>query len=67
MKEYDDNPALTVEEIDGYKMVQGMAAEIQTMMKDKIDATKRIVELAENMAMDWPYQKDLGEVLEDGR
>ena len=67
MKEYDDNPALTVEEIDGNKMVQSMAAEIQTMMKDKIDATKRIVELAENMAMDWPYQKDLGEVLEDGR
>ena len=58
---------MTVEEIDGYKMVQGMATEIETMMKDKIDAIKRIVELAENMAMDWPYQKDLGEVLEDGR
>ena len=67
MKEYDDNPALTVEEIDGNKMVQSMAAEIQTMMKDKIDAIRGIMELAENIAPDWSYKKDLGEVLEDGR
>ena len=58
---------MRVEEIDGYKMVQSMAAEIQIMMQHKIDAIKRIMELAENMAQDWPYKKDLGEDLKGGR
>ena len=48
-------------------MVKKMAAEVQVMMQHKIDAIKRIMELAENIALDHKYDKDRGERLKEGR
>jgi len=52
-----------IEEIDGFEMVKRMAANVETMMQHKIDAIKRIMELAENLALDHDYEKDLGKRL----
>ena len=38
-------------------MVKQMAAKIEIMMQHKIDAIKRIMELAENIALDHRYDK----------
>ena len=57
----------SIKKVDGFQMVKQMAAKIEIMMQHKIDAIKRIMELAENMAQDWPYEKDLGEDLKGGR
>ena len=46
-----------VAEVDGFDMVRTMAAEVQIMMQHKIDAIKRIMELAENIALDHKYDK----------
>ena len=46
-----------MEEIDGFNMIKRMAAEVQVMMQHKIDAIKRIMELAENIALDHKYDK----------
>ena len=46
-----------MEEVDGFDMVRRMAAEVQIMMQHKIDAIKRIMELAENIALDHKYDK----------
>ena len=46
-----------VAEVDGFEMVRTMAAEVQIMMQHKIDAIKRIMELAENIALDHKYDK----------
>ena len=46
-----------VKEVDGFEMVRTMAAEVQIMMQHKIDAIKRIMELAENIALDHKYDK----------
>merc|ERR1719233_389251 len=43
-----------------------MAAEVQVMMQHKIDAIKRIMELAENIALDHKYDKERGERLKKG-
>ena len=43
--------------MDGFAMVRSMAAEVQIMMQHKIDAIKRIMELAENIALDHKYDK----------
>ena len=48
---------MKVEDVDGFSMVRGMAAEVQIMMQHKIDAIKRIMELAENIALDHEYIK----------
>ena len=64
---YDGHPELVLEEINGNNMVQRMAAEVQVMMQHKIDAIKRIMELAENIALDHKYDKDRGERLKEGR
>jgi hypothetical protein len=48
---------MQVEEVDGFDMVRRMAAEVQIMMQHKIDAIKRIMELAENIALDHKYDK----------
>jgi hypothetical protein len=56
-----------VEKIDGLTMVRKMAIEVQIMMQHKIDAIKRIMELAENIALDHKYDKDRGERLKEGR
>merc|ERR1711892_1333528 len=66
-KGYDGHGDLRVEEIDGFDMVKRMAAEVQVMMQHKIDAIKRIMELAENIALDHKYDKDRGERLKEGR
>ena len=41
-------------------MIKRMAAEVQVMMQHKIDAIKRIMELAENIALDHQYDKLMG-------
>eukprot|EP00090_Calanus_glacialis_P023864 TRINITY_DN369_c0_g1_i2.p1 TRINITY_DN369_c0_g1~~TRINITY_DN369_c0_g1_i2.p1 ORF type:complete len:1310 (+),score=311.46 TRINITY_DN369_c0_g1_i2:336-4265(+) len=66
-KGYDSHSDLRVDEIDGFDMVKKMAAEVQVMMQHKIDAIKRIMELAENIALDHKYDKDRGERLKEGR
>merc|ERR1711892_1010726 len=66
-KGYDGHGDLKVEEIYGLDMVKRMAAEVQVMMQHKIDAIKRIMELAENIALDHKYDKDRGERLKEGR
>ena len=55
-----------MEEIDGFNMIKRMAAEVQVMMQHKIDAIKRIMELAENIALDHQYDKDMGKRLKQG-
>ena len=55
-----------MEEIDGFNMIKRMAAEVQVMMQHKIDAIKRIMELAENIALDHKYDKDMGKRLKQG-
>ena len=60
---YDDHSEIRVEKIDGLTMVRKMAIEVQIMMQHKIDAIKRIMELAENIALDHKYDKDRGERL----
>ena len=57
---YDDHSEIRVEKIDGLTMVRKMAIEVQIMMQHKIDAIKRIMELAENIALDHKYDKDRG-------
>jgi len=64
---YDDHSEIRVEKIDGLTMVRKMAIEVQIMMQHKIDAIKRIMELAENIALDHKYDKDRGERLKEGR
>merc|ERR1711892_1454315 len=66
-KGYDSHADLRVDEIDGFDMVKKMAAEVQVMMQHKIDAIKRIMELAENIALDHKYDKDRGDRLKEGR
>lgn len=56
-----------MEKIDGLTMVRKMAIEVQIMMQHKIDAIKRIMELAENIALDHKYVKDRGEELKEGK
>ena len=63
---YDENGNIFVEKIDGLTMVRKMAIEVQIMMQHKIDAIKRIMELAENIALDHKYDKDRGERLKEG-
>ena len=53
--------------MDGYDMVRRMAAEVQIMMQHKIDAIKRIMELAENIALGHKYDKEIGARLKEGR
>merc|ERR1719270_1923643 len=65
-KGYDLHPELRVEEIDGFQMIKRMAAEVQVMMQHKIDAIKRIMELAENIALDHQYDKLMGHRLKAG-
>ena len=65
-KGYDGHSELGVEEIDGFQMIKRMAAEVQVMMQHKIDAIKRIMELAENIALDHKYDKDMGHRLKAG-
>ena len=54
---YDDHSEIRVEKIDGMAMVRKMAIKVQTMMQHKIDAVKRIMEMAENLALDHMYDK----------
>jgi len=65
-KGYNEHADLRVDEIDGFDMVKKMAAEVQVMMQHKIDAIKRIMELAENIALDHKYDKERGERLKKG-
>jgi len=65
-KGYDSHADLRVDEIDGFDMVKKMAAEVQVMMQHKIDAIKRIMELAENIALDHKYDNERGERLKKG-
>ena len=67
MQGYNDHSEIRVEKIDGLTMVRKMAIEVQIMMQHKIDAIKRIMELAENIALDHKYDKDRGERLKEGR
>jgi len=64
---YDAHSELEVKEIDGFEMVKQMANEVQIMMQHKIDAIKRIMELAENIALDHKYDPERGERLKQGR
>merc|ERR1719495_2162591 len=64
---YNDHSEIRVEKIDGLTMGRKMAIEVQIMMQHKIDAIKRIMELAENIALDHKYDKDRGERLKEGR
>lgn len=64
-KSYDDGNNLKVERVDGLSMVRDMAYEVQIMMQHKIDAIKRIMELAENIALDHEYENELGKRLKD--
>jgi len=66
-KGYDDSSQIRVEKIDGLTMVRKMAIEVQIMMQHKIDAIKRIMELAENIALDHKYDNERGERLKEGR
>ena len=52
-----DKFIVQVDEVDGFVLVRAMAAEVQIMMQHKIDAIKRIMELAENIALDHKYDK----------
>jgi len=68
-EQYENAPQLEVMEVDGFDMVRTMAAEVQIMMQHKIDAIKRIMELAENIALDHSehsYDKDRGTRLAEG-
>ena len=57
---------LSVEKIDGSKIVKEMAQELNMFMAEKNEALKRIREIAENVALDHKYDMDLGErLLED--
>ena len=64
---YNDHSEIRVEKIDGLTMVRKMAIEVQIMMQHKIDAIKRIMELAENIALDHKYDNERGERLKEGR
>ena len=64
---YDDHSEIRVEKIDGLAMVRQMAMEVQMMMQRKINAVKRIMEQAENIALEHKYDKDRGERLKKGR
>ncbi|XP_023323136.1 voltage-dependent calcium channel subunit alpha-2/delta-3 isoform X8 [Eurytemora carolleeae] len=66
-QQYETNPNLNVDEVDGFVLVRAMAAEVQIMMQHKIDAIKRIMELAENIALDHKYDKERGARLAEGR
>jgi len=65
-KGYDGHAELGVEEIDGFHMIKRMAAEVQVMMQHKIDAIKRIMEIAENIALAHKYDKNMGHRLKAG-
>ena len=67
MQGFDEHSELRVEQIDGLALVREMAGEVQMMMQDKIDAVKRIMEQAENIALDHKYDEDKGEQLKEGR
>ena len=60
---YNDHSEIRVEKIDGMATVRKMATEVQMMMQHKIDAVKRIMEMAENLALDHMYDKVQGERL----
>jgi len=66
-KRYDEHTDVKVERIYGHRMVREMANEVQIMMQHKMDAIKRIMELAENIAFDAKYDKERGERLKVGR
>jgi voltage-dependent calcium channel alpha-2/delta-3 len=53
----------TTKKVDGFRMVQTMAASIEAMMQHKIDAIKRIMENAEEASLGHKYDKNLGERL----
>ena len=67
MQGYDLNANLKVEEVDGFEMVKKMAGDAFVMMQQKIDAVKRIGELAENLALDHKFDSERGEWLKAGR
>ena len=60
MREKFHDEGAEVVRVDGNKMVSSMAATIEQMMQHKIDAIKRIMEYAENLALGHDYEKDLG-------
>ena len=64
---YNDHSEISVEKIDGLTMVREMATKVQIMMQRKVDAVKRIMEQAENIALDHKYDEDLGERLREGQ
>jgi len=66
-KRYDEHTAVKVEKIWGHQEVRKMAQEVQIMMQHKMDAIKRIMELAENIAFDARYDNKRGDRLKDGR
>ena len=63
---YDDHEDLSVEEVDGFNMIKEMAEEVEGMLHLKIQAIERISETAENIALSYMYDKDLGEKLKAG-
>ena len=67
MQGYDLNAKLKVEEVDGFEMVKKMAGDAFVMMQQKIDAVKRMKELAENLALDHKFDSERGERLKAGR
>ena len=64
---YDGNIEIKVEKIDGPTMVRKMATEVQIMMQHKMEAIKRIMEQAENIALDHTYDRNRSEMLNDSR
>ena len=46
--------------MDGLEIVETMADNVGIMMQHKIDAIERIMEFAENLALDHRYDKELG-------
>jgi len=66
-KGYDEHPGLTVEKIDGLKIVKRMSDYIQLMLQRKINALKRIKDEAENAALNHNFDIDMGNQVKEGR
>ena len=60
---YNTRSEIQLTRIDGASLVRKMAEDVEVMMQHKVNAIKRIMDLAENIALDHNYDKDLGKNL----
>merc|ERR550532_1490251 len=64
---FESNGGVSVTVMDGEEMVGRMADQVGEMMQQKVDAVKRIMDLAENIALDHRQEEGLGRRLLQGQ